>query len=690
MRFQTAGFLSLVIAARAAQADEFVYRYAEPGEPKPSVIRFFTTSEHTVDGITWRVLRATKANGASFTVWTGTAGSRLAHYVLSEAGKPVREYRHALTGDPVLPAHGLWPELMPAATGPEMMFLGHRYTRQSGGSQTSIGAPPGTRQQVELRPDLLIGPASNTRQKDETRRYDGSDYELIPITRADYARLREAGVSCVAAQGEQSEWADDLGLYYWRGASSLPYPEMLYRSQYLGEALFLDEPAVVTRDHVLRPRLAREPAFRRSISPQLAFEAFREHFEKARTESPQRMERALAARPDVSLGSMRVRQQNLYTWETMADTAGWQLSRDSNAPDAFVFEPPGRVGARRTLPEMDMTYGVQIPPAAPGNLTGILYSFLRGASRATGKQWGVSIYGAVDRADAPYWLTRAYDLGATRFFFWDNYQLAAVPFPEVLALARHLSGHARQHPRPGLEKLRSAAEVLLLLPRGYGLGHVQMGKGSLWGIPELNLERTNAQGVTYRMVMANLFTEIERCLRMGVEFDTRWDLPGLPLSGYREVVRVREDGRVEVNGVVLDAPRTPERPAGGGPELRVTVTTQDGKALPVKAVAYVRESTAPVYYTLGADGAGVYHNARVAWELFGPEPEDYQYLAPPGLKPVVRVSGRQAESEMVFTLEKPGAYRLRASTVDEAGRATTVWTRLTVEAAPGGLRFRLN
>ena len=56
----------------------------------------------------------------------------------------------------------------------------------------------------------------------------------------------------------------------------------------------------------------------------------------------------------------------------------------------------------------------------------------------TDKNWGVSIYGAVQHADTFWWLTHAYDLGATRFFFYDSYQLACVPYGEYLALARHL------------------------------------------------------------------------------------------------------------------------------------------------------------------------------------------------------------------------------------------------------------
>ena len=73
----------------------------------------------------------------------------------------------------------------------------------------------------------------------------------------------------------------------------------------------------------------------------------------------------------------------------------YQLSQDPSVPEAMVFEPPGRIGTRRTMPEIDMTYGVQIPPDDPKALPAIIFGFLRGAARLTEKNWGVSIYGAV-------------------------------------------------------------------------------------------------------------------------------------------------------------------------------------------------------------------------------------------------------------------------------------------------------
>lgn len=308
----------------------------------------------------------------------------------------------------------------------------------------------------------------------------------------------------------------------------------------------------------------------------------------------------------------------------------------------------------------------------------MIFAFLRGAARAANKDWGVSIYGAVERADAPLWLTRAYDMGATRFHFWDNYQLACVPMSEYLALARHLRNHAANHPLRDLDRLKRAADVAILLPAGYDLGHTQMGRGNLWALAELNLERRNTHGIAYRDIMSNFWREAERCLRNGVPFDALWDLADAAPRGYREVVRIREDGRVEVETdgrrQLLAAARRAEPKPGAPPELKLEL--RGGPAQYI-ATARIRETSAPVYYTHGADAAGVYQNAMVLWELFGPEEQDYRHLMPDGMRPLVRrLAGNEVEVEMRFTLDRPGRYRLRAATVDAAGRTTIAWQPL--------------
>ncbi|MBI4663090.1 MAG: hypothetical protein HY735_30145 [Verrucomicrobia bacterium] len=686
------------------------YRNELDGGLRASVVEQYTLAlgpieQRMGEAYQWMLLDATKANGGRFKVWFLSAGyppdsladarRTIVRYILEENGSEPLEFRHRFTGEAVLPALGGWPHLLPrsaddAAASPEEIFprktryLGHRYQLEE--VRDSAGAPPPqTAKMVALLPDVLIGVPSNTRQKDDTRRYDNSDYELVRLTRENYREMAEAGINCVRVDAEQVHGLDGLNVFYWGvGGNDVPYPEGLYHSQYLGPALFLDEPAVVTRDTMIRPRLEKDQAFRKALTPQVALEALQEHFRHILHEgAPTSLLKGLKARADVDLGDMNFTQENLYSWETIVSSAAYQLSQDPRVPAAMVFEPPGRVGTLRTVPELNMTYGCQLAADDPKNLTDIIYGFLRGAARLTGKSWGMSIYGAVDRADAFWYLTHAYDLGATHFFFWDNARLACVPYRECLVLARNLRAHAENFPHRDLNRLRRAAEVGILLPAGYNLGHVHLGKGSLWGVGELNLERVNRHGVKYRTVMSNFFTEIERCLRLGVAFDLFWDLPAIRPAGYRELVRILEEGKVEIEQdgkrVVLDQARTPMRPPGIPPGIEVDLSAQEGTApLAITARARVTENSAPVYYTLGTDTEGVYHNAVVAWEIYGPGEEDYRILQPPGMRPHVARNGNLFEVTVNFTLHRSGQYRLRAATVDLAGRTTVNWVPVAV------------
>ncbi len=653
----------------------------------------------------WFQLALDKKNGERVAVWIlcnrypnhSEEESReyIARYILREGENPPLEFRDRFSGKAVLPTSGAWEHLFPQSLNesdkvlfPNVVeFLGHRYT-MTGESKVKETFTIPDPQVLELLPNLLLGVPHNTRQKDETRLYDDSDYELIRLNRADYEEMIEAGMTCFRVDPEQVEWIKNRPVFYWGiGGDQVDYPECLYRSNYLGPTLFFDEPAVGTRDHVIRPKLRAEDQYRVDITPQKAFEEFKTYYQhKIEEGASTALISSLKARHDVDVGDMNFHQMNLYTWETMPSTAIHQLSvlRDG-PPSAMVFEPPDRFGSMRVLPEMNMTYGCQIPADNPKNLFNIIFGFLRGAARQTDKSWGTSIYGAVDRADTFAFFTHAYDLGATRFFFWDTHQLACVPYGECLSLSRHLSAYAESHPDRDLEKLKQAGQVAILFPEGYNLGHVHMGRGNLWGVGELNLDRVNDAGVSYREVMHNLFTEIEGCLREGTPFDLFWDFPELNLSGYREIVRIREDGRIEVRSknqsTVLDASRVPNRPAGAPPTLSVDLSSESGVApLSISATATVTESSSPVYYTLGANKLGVYKNVLVCWELFGPDEEDYQSLLEVRNPPDIERLESGGRVQIEFEIEEPGTYRLRASTADTQGRSTTVYKEITLSS----------
>ena len=652
------------------------YRLASPSS-KPSVVREFTLAYEE----SWIGLHAVKNDGTMFDLWLlhPQAPER---YILREGSAQPEEYRHIVTGGAVLPSAINLSELLPQTIpgGIDVMYLGHRYS--AGKAVANTWSLPGAVHTVMLWPDLLIGPASNARTKNDTRHWDGTDYEMTRLMLDDYRQMALSGINCVRVDDEQAGWAHDLGLFYWGAGQKLPYPEMLYRPQYLGPVLFLDEPAVSTRDHKLRPRLSKDQSFRESIHPQDALAAFESYYSGVLDHGPAvQLQALLGARSDVDLGSLTLVQENLFSWETMISTAAYQLTRRPSVPEAFVFEPPGRIGSIRTLPELNMTAGTQYSTGDAGALADLIFGFLRGAARLSGKNWGVSIYGAVERADAYYWLTRAYDLGATHFHFWDNYRLACVPFGEYLAMARHLRDHAASHPLRDLDRLKHAAEVAITLPPGYDLGHTQMGRGNLWGLGELNLERRNSFGVTYRTVMSNFHYEAERSIRRGIPFDALWELSGHPPLGYREVVHIREDGRVAVDSAgrnrLLSTARRADPKPGAAPQLSVEVQSRKAESvLDITAIARVHETTAPVYYTHGADAEGIYRNAMVMWELYGPGKEDYRLLMPEGMRPTVRRHGTDAEVEMVFHLDRPGIYRLRAATVDTDGRSQVVWRTL--------------
>ncbi|HCO93277.1 MAG TPA: hypothetical protein DIU00_04880, partial [Phycisphaerales bacterium] len=599
------------------------YRHESEDSIPGSVVRTFTLAlgpleENNNINFQWLHLQVTKSNEEQFNVWLLTdrypptilsaARETTARYILQEGNNKPLEFLSEFSAEAVLPSLGAWKHLFPrTADGvssnniftKKIIYLGNTYLLERLEDSKIMTQPVDTKI-LKLLSDVLIGVPHNTKQKDENRRYDDSDYELIRLTQNDYNEMIDAGMNCLRVDKEQAGWIDRRDVFYWGiGGDQVNYPECLYRSNYLGPALFLDEPAVCTRDHVIRPRLRKEPEFRESITPQIVFDEFMKYFYKAKYQrNPTALLRGLAARPDVDIGNMEFLQQNLYTWETMISSALYQLSEgNSTPPSAMVFEPPGRIGTLRTLPEMNMAYLCQIPVENPNNLVGIIYGFLRGAARLTNKEWGTSIYGQVDRADSYWFLTHAYDLGASRFFFWDTHRLACVPFNECLALAKNLRAHVESHPYRDMEKLKYAAEVAIILPVGYNLGHVYMGKGNLWGLGELNLERRNSEGVKYRTVMGNFFREIERCIRMGVAYDLFWDIEGHDFSGYRELVRIREDGKVtvEVDGKkdLHNGPRIPDRPKGNPPQLAIELSNDTGNApLEVAARAILVEGSA--------------------------------------------------------------------------------------------------
>ena len=203
-----------------------------------TVVETFTVTIGAVEEMAgvisqWMRLRATKANGEKFAVCLlgnsapsddfTIARATISRYTLQIKDDTPLEFLDKFTGKPILPALSAWQYLFPKladkatqnAIFPQaVQYLGHTY-HLTDITESGESAEPSNTHLLSLRPDALIGPPSNTRQKDETRRYDTSDYELIPLTAADYDEMIAAGINCVRVNEEQVEWVKNRNVFYW-------------------------------------------------------------------------------------------------------------------------------------------------------------------------------------------------------------------------------------------------------------------------------------------------------------------------------------------------------------------------------------------------------------------------------------------------------------------------------------------
>ena len=105
------------------------------------------------------------------------------------------------------------------------------------GGRGGVRAAAPSAKLIELLPDVLIGVPSNTRQKDDTRRYDNSDYELVRLTRTITARWPGRDY-CVRVDAGQLQWMDGLNVFYWGVGGSdvhigMSLPQLLPRTGFV-------------------------------------------------------------------------------------------------------------------------------------------------------------------------------------------------------------------------------------------------------------------------------------------------------------------------------------------------------------------------------------------------------------------------------------------------------------------------
>ena len=465
---------------------------------------------------------------------------RFLRYVLRlpEFGETL-DYRDRHTGRALLPAwqdFARWFVPHPAAATrwqqgvPETAeYLGHILTLAHLGRDEAWEPWPDARV-LELDRELLVGTGRNFKDKEGRRlpqKPQRQNYTYIPFEEPDYQVMIEAGINLFTIQPRQEAWVRARPVFYLRGVGDDPplrYPADLYRANYIGPTMFMDEPSILmvgdkNVHNILRffsdAAALIEKRTRSTYLSEGSYGAFA-------------LEKALRGR-GVNFGDMRLMQSDLPSWETYYDTTFYQMKGggaglvhegryQTNEFDAAVARVTGKP-RHYTARELLLYH----------------YAFLRGGTRPFGKFWGTAIYGQCDPVIAPEAVTLAYDLGARYLWFWTSDHDHHVPWPEQLALARHVRDHAAAHPRPSIYGPPPRLDTAIVIPNGYFLS-----LENLWWVRVMDKEGRNDAAQRYRRLLQRAFDAVNECLDQGQSFDITVD-DGRKLTGYRRVIRLRDE-----------------------------------------------------------------------------------------------------------------------------------------------------
>jgi hypothetical protein len=447
------------------------------------------------------------------------------------------EYVDLHTGQALLPAWVDWEKLFVPHPAPESRrhsglpetceFLGQVLSLAHVGHDAAWEPWPDVKRLV-LDREMLVGTARNFRDIEGRRLAQTpkpQEYTYTNFTAADYETMIAAGMNLFTVAPEQQQYVQAQPVFYLRSAEGTPglrYPADLYRANYLGAAMFVDEPAsILTWDRFLGTNTlhASDAALLIEKRTSTTFDSNRRYYGRYWLEQQ-------LADAGVNFGDMRLAQVELPVWETFYDTAFYEMKGGGSG---VVHE------GRYRLPEFEAAMAQATGETlahTPREMLQWYYAWLRGGTRPFGKSWGTAIYGQCDPALAPEAFTTAYDMGARYFWFWTSDHGHHVPWPEQLALARALRQYAQSHPRPSIYAPQPKRGALLTIPNGC----LATLEEPPW-VHVLVKEQTNDAAQDHQRLLRRLAQTAHECSQRGEQFDIAVD-DGRQFKGYRRVLKL--------------------------------------------------------------------------------------------------------------------------------------------------------
>ncbi|MCX8156099.1 MAG: hypothetical protein N3J91_06610 [Verrucomicrobiae bacterium] len=407
-------------------------------------------------------------------------------------------------------------------------LLGHVWTLHYSRTNAPWASWPDAKRLV-LDRELLVGNSRPFKDKEGVRLPQSpqrQDYHYVPYTAADLREMIQAGFNLFTLMPGQVPWVRGEPVFYHcpaDGPVPLQFPADLYRANYLGPVMFMDEPSILMVGDTNVHRTLRYFA----DAAALIEKRTRATYESAGPYGSWHLHHALE-QAGINLGDLRVQQVDYPSWETLHETTFYQM-RGGGA--GLVHE------GRYQLAEFDRA--VQKFTGRPRahtarELLEYHYAFLRGGTLPLGKHWGTAIYGQCDPQIASLALTLAYDRGARYLWFWSSDHEHHVPWPEQLALARHLRAHAQQHPRGSLWHRPPPARAAIVIPDGCFLSLEH-----LWWVRVLDRDGKNAASQRYQRLMRRALLAMQDCWDRGWTFDVVVDDGRAPRL-YPRVIRVHD------------------------------------------------------------------------------------------------------------------------------------------------------
>ena len=417
--------------------------YTYRGEKTPlDTVTLRIGATETRDGKTyrWWQMECEKTGGGSFSIRVLSERvpmlrrkrfiGRVARYILREGEEGPLEYINVETGQAFLPQLGFRRGLVPGAssssskTGPfaaQGTLLGQMLALWESSNEGEF-PPPAEPLVLKLDPGLLIGAGRNFRDTLDHRITGGEDYPYRRFTKEEYDEMTEAGINYFTVDPEQAEWIRRRPVFYeQRDLKGVRFPEILYRSNYFGAVQFVDEPACYIYGDGDAKKGAKRPG---DLAELLRLRVWRTLKTGKESYSSLRLERALRD-AGFNLGSIQVTEPDIPIWETLIQTSFYQLQ--SRAPSGIIHEGRYRLHSFRASFKK---IGIDAKRLGEKEMLLYYYAFLRGAARAWGRDWGMSIYGQADRAVSPLAVTLAYDLGARYIWYWTSDHGHHLPYRE--------------------------------------------------------------------------------------------------------------------------------------------------------------------------------------------------------------------------------------------------------------------